>query len=108
MERYAARGVDWVHLSVLSSDGTPLTALQACLRTSDILPYGTIRRRLLASFLLARVQLRSRARSEPPRGPMYRCVAHGGHHTWAPGATSAAQQRIASNKSPNLQAARMA
>ena len=38
-------------LSLLDGDGTPLTTLQACLRISDILPYGTIRRRLRTPFL---------------------------------------------------------
>ena len=35
-----------------NGDGTPSTALQACLRVSDILPYGTFGRRLRVPSLL--------------------------------------------------------
>jgi len=35
-------------VSLPTSDGTPLTAVQACPRVSDILPYGPIQRRCRA------------------------------------------------------------
>ena len=56
-------------LCVSDNDGTPLTALQACLRTSDILAYGgpfagTSGRR----YFLPKAPLRSGPRSQHPSG----------------------------------------